>query len=204
MLLWQHCSSGPKLSLDKETVWYKSFQLSLSFGHPFSVGPLQSPIRKPTAPSWGQFFCQDHWRSYQSQCQNFCVPPGLASPPVQMNCREWTLQSTFLESHGKDRERRQKHRKGWTEKKRDIADKKWTYMLIEAQTGDTFCQIFVEGWFAQLQPEATLTASTETLLASCIPLLKATHPYHGKSISRAVSIYDAENYFRQTASIIHR
>lgn len=122
------------------------------------MGPLQSPKRKPITPGWGQFFRQDHWSSHQSQGQNFCVPPGLASPPVQMNCREQTLQSTFLENHGKDRERREKHSKEWTEKERDIADTKWTYGLIDAQSGDIFCQIFIEGWFAQLQPEATLTA----------------------------------------------
>jgi len=64
----------------------KSFQLFLSFGRPCSVGPLKSPIKKP--PGWGQFFCQDHWRPCQSQCQKSCVPPALASLPVQFNCRE--------------------------------------------------------------------------------------------------------------------
>lgn len=93
------------------------------------------------------------------------------------------------------REKRETQQRMNINRKRNNRHKMDLWNLIEAQSGDTFCQIFIEGWFAQSQPEATLTASTETLLASCI-LLKATHPYHSKSIHRAVSINNAENYSR--------
>lgn len=105
VLLRQQCCSDPNLNFWKKMFNSKSFQLFLSFGLPCSVGPLQSPVRKPTVPGWSQFFCQDHWGSCQSQRQNCCVPPALASLPLQPNYREQTQPGTLLENQGRGRER---------------------------------------------------------------------------------------------------